>query len=300
MSEINGGRIFAKALKKEGVECVFTLAGGHIMPILYGCRAEGIEVIDVRHECSGGYGADAYARVSGKPGVLITTAGPGVTNATTAMAEALDAGIPLIHIGGASPQKESITGPLQELKTLEAMAVFSKWAERIVSSDRIPEYVAHAFRHAMDATPGPVYLEIAFEVLYEVYEEDELYWPEAYRTDAQPFGDPALIEKAAELLINAQSPVMIVGDNARFSKGCEEYVKKLSEYLSMPVYAMNVARGVFASETEDPLWGLGGYAAPGADVILELCVNNNYLIYKGQEPFFPEKAIKIQVHPDKT
>ena len=300
MSEINGGRIFAKALKKEGVECVFTLAGGHIMPILYGCRAEGIQVVDVRHECSGGYGADAYARVSGKPGVLITTAGPGVTNATTAMAEAMDAGIPLIHIGGASPQKENITGPLQELKSLEAMSVFCKWSERIISSDRIPEYVAHAFRNALDNTPGPVYLEIAFEVLYEVYEEDDLYWPEAYRTDSQPFGDPALIEKAAELLIDSKRPVMIVGDNARFSKDYEEYVEQLSNYLSIPVYAMNVARGVFGNEIKNPLWTLGGFAVPAADVILEICVNNNYLIYKGQPPYFPEDAIKIQIHPDKT
>ena len=87
MAKIGGGRLFAKALKKEGVECVFTLTGGHIMPILYGCRDEGIRVIDVRHECPGGYAAEAYAKVTGKPGVLITTAGPGITNATTAMAE---------------------------------------------------------------------------------------------------------------------------------------------------------------------------------------------------------------------
>jgi acetolactate synthase-1/2/3 large subunit len=76
MAQVNGGRLFARALKKEGVEQIFVLSGGHIMPIFYGCRAEGIKVIDVRHEMAAGYAADAYARVSGKAGVLVTTAGP--------------------------------------------------------------------------------------------------------------------------------------------------------------------------------------------------------------------------------
>jgi len=77
MQKVNGGRLFAKALKKEGVEQVFALAGGHIMPIFYGCRAEGIEVVDCRHECAAAFAADAYAQATGRPGVIITTAGPG-------------------------------------------------------------------------------------------------------------------------------------------------------------------------------------------------------------------------------
>ena len=83
MTKLTGGRLVAKQLKLEGVECVFALSGGHIMDIIYGCREEGIQVYMVRHEDTAGFAADAYARVSGKPGVLITTAGPGVTNAAT-------------------------------------------------------------------------------------------------------------------------------------------------------------------------------------------------------------------------
>ncbi len=300
MAIIDGGRIFAKALKKEGVECVFTLSGGHIMSILYGCRTEGIDVIDVRHESSAGYAANAYSVVTGKAGIFITTAGPGVTNATTAMAEAMETGIPMIHIGGASPQAESCTAPLQEVNSLETMAIFSKWAKKVVHSDRIPELVSQAFRQAYDSTPGPVYLEISNDVVIEKYEENQLYWPEAYRTDAQAFGEPEAIEKAADLLINADSPVMVVGDAARFCRGYEEYVEKLSNYLSMPVFALNTVRGFFADESENPLWTLGASAMFGADLILELGVNNTYLIGKGREPFFPESAKKIQIHPDKT
>jgi len=101
MIKVTGGRLFAKALKQEGVEQIFTLSGGHIMPIYYGCRDEGIKVIHVRHEATAVFAADAYARATGRPGVAVTTAGPGIANSSSAMAEAYCHGTPLIHIGGA-------------------------------------------------------------------------------------------------------------------------------------------------------------------------------------------------------
>jgi acetolactate synthase I/II/III large subunit len=161
MAKVDGGRLFAKALKNEGVETLFTLVGGHIMSIMYGCGEEGIKVIDVRHEMAGAYTVDAFARVTGRPGVIVTTAGPGVTDTVTAMAEALLQGVPVIHIGGASPLAENETGPLQDMNTLEIMSTVTKWARKIYDVARIPEYVAMAFRHAMAGTPGPVYLECA-------------------------------------------------------------------------------------------------------------------------------------------
>lgn len=128
MSKINAGQLFAKAMKKEGIDAVFTLSGGHIMPILYACREEGIRVIDVRHECSGAYAAIAYAKTTGKPGVVITTAGPGVTNVQTAMAEAAETSVPVIHIGGASPLSQNEMGPMQNIDSMKAMEAFCKWS----------------------------------------------------------------------------------------------------------------------------------------------------------------------------
>ena len=166
------------------------------MSLFYGCRAEGIKVIDFRHECAAAYAADAYARVTGKPGVLVTTAGPGITDTITAMAEAKLQGVPMIHIGGASPVKENDTGPLQDMNTLEILSTCTKWARKIYDIERIPEYVSMAFRHAMDATPGPVYLECSMDIMVLSFtEEDEVYYPEKYRTEALPFGDPNLLKK---------------------------------------------------------------------------------------------------------
>ncbi|MBW2285098.1 MAG: acetolactate synthase, partial [Deltaproteobacteria bacterium] len=103
MADILGGYLVAKALKRQGVECIFMLCGGHITPIYMGCAEEGIRLIDVRHEQSAGYAADAWARVTKKPGVAMVTAGPGVTNAVTAIANAHRAEVPMVVIGGRSP-----------------------------------------------------------------------------------------------------------------------------------------------------------------------------------------------------
>ena len=301
MAKVDGGRLFAKALKKEGVEQIFCLAGGHIMSLFYGCRAEGIKVIDVRHECAGAYAADAYARVTGKPGVIVTTAGPGITDTITAMAEAKLQGVPVIHIGGASPFKENDTGPLQDMNTLEILSTCTKWARKIYQIERIPEYVSMAFRHAMDATPGPVYLECPMDVMVTAtIDEENVYFPEKYRTEALPFGDPDLIEKAADMLINAERPAMVIGDVARFSAQYGESIAELVDYLKIPVMCQTMPRGLFANEETNPLFKLGSGALSAADVVLMLSVNNDYRVGKARPPMFNKDAKLIQVHPDVT
>src|SRR5690606_9960581 len=117
-----------------------------------------------RHEVNAVYAADAYAEATGKTGIVVTTAGPGVTNTVSGMAEALSKRVPVIQIGGASFLEESDTGALQEIDTVEIMRPVSKWARRVVYTHRIPEYVAMAFRHANDTLPGPVYIEIPSDV----------------------------------------------------------------------------------------------------------------------------------------
>lgn len=300
MAKVNGGLLFAKALKNEGVECVFTLCGGHIMPIFYGLREMGIQLIDFRHECAAAYAADAYAQATGKPGVVLTTAGPGITDTVTGMLESLYHGNPVIHIGGASPVKENETGPLQDMPTMQVLADCTKWARKIYHTERIPEYVGMAFRHAMDDFPGPVYLECATDVVGAFVEEDEVVFPVNYRTEAQPFGDPAFIDKAADLLIGAQSPAMIIGAGARYSMEYGyEAIPELVDYLKLPVGCQEMTRGLVADETKNPQFKMLG-AVPGADVVLALGVDFNYRMNKGKPPMFRKDAKIIQVHPDKT
>jgi acetolactate synthase-1/2/3 large subunit len=297
MNDIGGGLLFARALKAEGIEQIFTLPGGHIMPIYYGCRAEGIQIITMRHECSAAFAADAYARVSGKPGVLVTTAGPGVTNTVSGMVEALYQGVPLIHIGGAAPTEENDSASLQDINTLEIMSTVSKWSRKIYHTRRIPEYVAMAFRHAESGTPGPVYLEIGLDVLSAQVQDGDVIFPKAYRTEAQPFGEQDLIDRAADLLIEAQKPMILIGDGARFSDRYGEAISELADYLKIPAAAQALSRGLFADETKNPLFNLEG-ALPAADVILSLCVLNDWRLNKLQPPAFRANVRMIQVNPD--
>jgi acetolactate synthase-1/2/3 large subunit len=293
---IDGGALVGKALANEGVEKAFVLCGGHIMPIFYGLRNAGIEIIDMRHECAAMYAAIAYTRASGKAAAVVTTAGPGVGNTPAGMMEAESLGIPVLQIGGAVAMRMRDAGDLQDMSTLKVMEACSKWARKITSTDRIPEYVSMAFRHAMDSKPGPVYLEIPTDLLFFQVEEEQSYFPVKYRTDAIPYGDPALIESAAELLSNAERPAMVIDDGARFTIGDDAAaVAALSDYLKMPVGITGPScRGLFGDEYENPL--LRTNMMGGADVVLALGCRFDFRLGLGK--MIPGDAKVIQVHTD--
>ncbi len=296
MSLVDGGVLFGKALQNEGVEKAFVLCGGHIMPIFYGMRDVGIEIIDMRHECAAMYAAIAYTRASGKPAVVVTTAGPGVGNTPAGMMEAEALGIPLLHIGGAVTTRRRDAGELQDMSTLNVMETCSKWARKIAITDRIPEYVSMAFRHAMDSNPGPVYLEIPMDLVYAKVEEEKVKFPLNYRADTIPGGDAAAVQAAAELLANAQRPAMLIDDGARFTIGENaDAVAALSDYLKMPVTVSGSScRGLFGDESEDPL--LRTYGVGGADVVLTMGCRFDFRL--GYGAMIPADAKVIQVHTD--
>jgi acetolactate synthase I/II/III large subunit len=296
MSAIDGGELIGKALAKEGIEKAFTLCGGHIMPIFYGMRNAGIEIVDFRSEAAATYAAIAYTRASGKPAVVVTTAGPGVTNTTTGMLAAQSMGIPLLQIGGAVTMEKRDAGDLQDMDTLKLMKASSKWAKRVTYAHRIPDYVAMAFRHAMDPTPGPVYLEMPTNLLWQKVEEDDVNYPVNYRTDALPAGEAGLIEEAAEMLANAERPAAIIDDYARFNIGEHAgAIAELSEYLKMPLGISGThCRGMFGDEVEKP-W-LRMNATDKADVVLSLGCRFDFR--HGSGAGIPKDAKVIQVHND--
>ncbi|MBW2623662.1 MAG: thiamine pyrophosphate-binding protein, partial [Deltaproteobacteria bacterium] len=296
MSLIDGGALIGKALANEGVEKAFVLCGGHIMPIFYGMRNAGIEIIDMRHEGAAMYAAIAYTRASGKAAVVVTTAGPGVGNTPAGMMEAETLGIPLLQIGGAVAMNKRDAGDLQDMSTLNVMETCSKWARKITSTNRIPEYVSMAYRQALDSSPGPVYLEVPTDLLFAQVEEETIQFPVNYRTDAIPYGDPALIDAAAELLANAKRPATVIDEGARFSIGDKAgAVAALSDYLKMPVGISGTAcRGLFGDESENPL--LRTNAVGGADVVLALGCRFDFRL--GMGAMVPKEAKVIQVHTD--
>jgi acetolactate synthase-1/2/3 large subunit len=297
MSKLDGGAILGQALANEGVERVFALCGGHIMPALYGMRNAGIEIVDVRHECSALYAAIAYTRATGKVAAVLTTAGPGVGNTAAGMMEAASMNIPVVHIGGAVSLAMRDAGDLQDMSTLTLMASVSKWARTITLAGRIPEYVAMAFRHALDSSPGPVYLEIPTDLLFAKVDEDKLRMPSRRTSHSQSAGNPELIDEAADLLAGAERPAIIIDEGARMAiQDHTDSVAGLAEFLKMPIgIAGYGCRGLFGDESTNRL--LKTNAIGGADVVLALGCRFDFRLGSGR--FIPPTAKIIQVHTDR-
>jgi acetolactate synthase-1/2/3 large subunit len=239
---MHGGRIVARALKAEGVTHVFTLCGGHIANIYDGCLDEGIRVVDVRHEQTAGHAADGWARVTGKPGVALVTAGPGVTDVVTAVANAQRAGVPMVVIGGAGPAAFKHMGSLQDMDHVELMRPITKWAATVTEVRRLEEFVTMAFRIATTGVPGPVFLEIPLDVLMNFATDAQLVRPVNYRSDYTPAPDPVALDAAVRLLDGAARPMAIVGSQLRWSRDREALGRFLARY-ELPTYLNGMARG---------------------------------------------------------
>ena len=138
---ISGGHLVAKALKAEGVDTIFTLCGGHIIDIYDGCLDEGIRIVDVRHEQTAAHAADGYARQTGKLGCVVTTAGPGCTNAVTGIATAFRSESPVLHIGGQSALNQWKMGGLQDLPHVDMMKPITKFASTVMSTERVADMI---------------------------------------------------------------------------------------------------------------------------------------------------------------
>ena len=159
---ITGGELVAKALKAEGVEVIYTLCGGHIIDIYNGCLNEGIKIIDVRHEEVASHAADGYARMTGKPGCAVVTAGPGTTHAITGVANAFRAEIPMLLIGGQSSLTQHKMGSLQDLPHVDMMQPITKFAATVMSTERCADMVSMAFRETRNGSFGPSFLAVSY------------------------------------------------------------------------------------------------------------------------------------------
>jgi len=242
---ISGGHLVAKALKSEGVDTIFTLCGGHIIDIYDGCVDEGIRVIDVRHEQVAAHAADGYARQTGRLGCVVTTAGPGCTNAVTGIATAFRSESPVLHIGGQAALTQHRMGGLQDLPHVDFMRPITKFASSVASTERVADMVAMAARECFSGAPGPVYLEIPRDVLDREIPVDKAVIPEAgkYRASTRSIGDPADIEKLADLLIDSENPAILLGQQVWTCRGHEAAIDMIRA-LNIPAYFNGAGRGL--------------------------------------------------------
>ncbi len=242
---ISGGRLVAKALKAEGVDTIFTLCGGHIIDIYDGCIDEGIRIIDVRHEQVAAHAADAYARQTGRLGCVVTTAGPGCTNAMTGIATAFRSESPVLHIGGQGALNQHKMGSLQDLPHVDMMAPITKFAAGVRSTERIADMISMAARECFSGAPGPAYLEIPRDTLDREVELSQVVLPESghYRGSTRSVGDPGDIERLADILVAAKRPAILLGTQVWSGRAHEEAVN-LVRQLNVPAYFNGAARGI--------------------------------------------------------
>lgn len=163
----SGGDIVAKILKINNIDKIFGLSGGHVAPIFVGCEKIGIQVVDVRHEANAVFAADATARLTGNIGVAVVTAGPGVTNCITPLKNAQMAQSPVLLIGGAAPILQKDQGALQDIDHISIVKSICKFTCRIVETRNIIPAMEKAIRIAKSGTPGPVFLEMPIDLIYE-------------------------------------------------------------------------------------------------------------------------------------
>ncbi|MDD9858765.1 MAG: thiamine pyrophosphate-binding protein [Gammaproteobacteria bacterium] len=266
---ISGGHLVAKALKNEGVDTLFTLCGGHIIDIYDGCLDEGIRIVDVRHEQTAAHAADGYARQTGRLGCVVTTAGPGCTNAITGVATAFRSESPILHIGGQSSLSQHKMGSLQDLPHVDMMAPITKFASGVYTTERVADMVCMAARECFTGACGPSYLEIPRDVLDREIPVEDAVIPEPgrYRASCRSVGDPADIEKLADLLVAAERPAALFGQQVWACRGHREAIR-LVRALDIPAYMNGASRGMLAQGDPHHFDRTRSDAFKNADVIL--------------------------------
>lgn len=273
---MNGGDLIASVLAAQQTPFLFTLCGGHISPILVAAKARGIRVIDTRHEATAVFAADAVARLTGRPGVVAVTAGPGVTNSITALKNAQMAQSPLILIGGAAPTALQGRGALQDIEQIKLVGTLVKWAVRVKKVAELVPVMEKAYRICQEGTPGPVFIECPVDLLYDEATVRQWYgmdrggktlsdkllktylnwhvnrmfshaWdgkagPDIKITPTEP--STSSLSKVVSALEKAQRPVLIAGSQATLQAA--EAIQR----LGIPTYLSGMARGLLGRDSD--------------------------------------------------
>src|SRR5579885_675112 len=302
MAKVDGGELVARVMRENKARYCFSINGGHLFPILAQLRAHEIKLIHMRHEQATAYAADAYARMTGEVGVCMVTAGCGLTNAVTGLCLAAMTNSAVVCVSGQHPNTEDHQGSFQEAYGSEVLRSFAKYTKRVTDWSTIEFDMRLAFREAITPPQGVALVEIPQNILYH-HEDDKQQSPGGMRftvDDVRSAGDPAKIDRALELLVAAERPLIAGGDGLFWSQAGPE-LREFVELTSIPVYARRAGQG--AVSEEHPLAIRGAFKKPftgRADVVLTLGFRFWSGEHFGQPPTWTDKAKYIQVDPTPT
>ncbi len=298
---MNGSQILAEALERHGVDTFFFIMGAPMMLAENACIAKGMRGVDVRHEQAAAMMAHAYARLRNRPGVCMAASGPGATNLITGIAHAWADCTPVIALGGSAPLATSGRGAFQECDQLAMFTPCTKWAARVHHAKRIPELVATAFRQAMSGKPGPVYLDLPGDVLYQEVDEADIDWPAPWSPDsrARPEATSARIQEIIEALEKAEKPVIVSGSGilwAQAAAALEAWV----EASGIPFFTTPQSRGVIPEDHPYCYLTARSTAFREADLIMVIGTRMNYVIGHAAPPRFNADATVVRIDIDAT
>jgi acetolactate synthase I/II/III large subunit len=289
-TELHGGRLIARRLKAHGVRKLFTLSGGHLFSIYDGCRAEGIDLIDVRHEQTAAFAAEGWAKVTRSIGVCALTAGPGVTNGMSALASAGQNHSPVLALGGRAPQARWGQGSLQEIDHVPFVRPLVKLAATPDGTAEIPGLVDEAIRVALTPHSGPTFLDFPLDQVFSSAAEPEDREasgpPQPW---AGPGADQSAIDRAVTVLRDAERPAIMAGTGLYWGRG-EMALRALAEELQIPVFLNGLARGCLPADHELFFSRARGSALKQADVALVIGVPLDFRLGFGAA-FAPDAEI---------
>ena len=297
MAKVEGSSLVAQAIAREGVETLFGLAGGPIQDIMGFAPHFGVRPIGVRHEQAAAFSAAAYGFVKNQVGVAVLAAGPAVSNGVTGAHVAFDNCLPLVILGGSGNQRGRYTGTFQETENVPMYKGITKMAVQIDSTERIPEYLAMAFRKARTGRPGPVYIDMPSDVLQNEVDEESVNWPSNYYTDVPPLGNPEQVKRAADLLLNAERPMMIVGKGVRWSEPSEE-LRQMVETLGMPYIPSPMGRGFIPDDHPMNMSAARSAIMGNSDVVLIVGSRLNWMFGFGRQFGADTKIIHIDIEAE--
>ncbi len=293
MQFTHGGELVARSLKIQGISTIYTLCGGHIAPIYDGCANNGIAIIDFRHEQAAAHAADAHARLTRNVGVAVVTAGPGVTDAVTAVANAYQARSPMLLIGGAAPLKTKGMGALQEMPQTPMFATFTKATFSVEKTEDIPAIFHQAYQAALLGRPGPVFIEIPFDVLFNAVDAPAMPDKVTVTPLAPTVSD---LQAVFELLRNAKQPILIAGTQVYWDDAATA-LRELTDATNIPVYTNGGGRGTLPMTHPNCFKASRGKALKEADVVLLIGTPIDFRLKYGEGWRKDGKLIQVENDP---
>jgi len=299
MAELTGSEILARSLKMAGIQDIFYIMGGPMLLAEATCIKEGIRMIDVRHEQAAAFMAQAYSRLRQTPSVCMAASGPGVTNLITGMANALIDCCPVVAFGGSSPISQFGRQVFQEIDQVELMRGACKHVDRVYNLKRIPQQVSFALQKSITGKPGPAYVDMPGDILYQKIDESQVDWSFAGRPimDSRPMGDPRQVAALITALREARKPLIVSGSGVIWSRAWAE-MQAFVEAAGIPFYTTPQGRGVVPDDHPYSYLTMRNAAFADADLIIVLGTRMNYIIGHAAPPRFGGNAKIARIDVD--